>query len=158
VSFTLENSCWAELLSAEQTAYALAQLTALSILPPIEEIEHGSALLNYHVRLRACMNGQLVDELNAVLAVRGRELHWEKVESCVYACVIYYGLAACLDLTPGVESLYFRCTNERAQAIDSARFKTEIPLSLTGLQEILFERFDLLLNHVRLRTLFWLSR
>jgi hypothetical protein len=157
VSFTVETGHWRDLLSAEQTAYALSLLTASHVLPPVQEIDHGSALLDYRVRLRTRMNGHLVDELTTVLNSRGSELHWAKVEVCVYVCVIYYGVAACIDLTPGEETLYFRCNNERAEALDNARFKTEIPLSLIGLQEILFERFDLLFNDVRLRTLFWLS-
>jgi hypothetical protein len=157
VSFTVETGQWANLLSAEQTAYALSLLTAQCVLPAIEEIDHGSALLNYRVRLRSHMTGHLVDELSTVLNSRGSELHWAKVETCVYVCVIYYGVAACIDVTPGEETIYFRCNNERAVAIDNARFRTEIPLSLSGLQEILFERFDLLLNDVRLRMFFKLS-
>jgi len=157
VALTLASGRWNELLSPEQTAYALAQVTALAILPPVEMLDNGSALLEYHVPLRDRMNPNLVAELVAVLASRGQELHWQQVESSVYVSVIYYGVAACIDTSHGAETLYLRYTNQRTEAIYNARYKTEIPLSLSGLQENLYERFDTLLNDVRLRISFWFS-
>ncbi len=157
VALTLASGRWNELLSPEQTAYALAQATALAILPPVEVLDNGSALLEYHVPLRERMSADLVAELVAVLAARGHELHWQQVESSIYVSVIYYGVAACIDITAGAETLYLRYTNQRTEAIYNARYKTEIPLSLSGLQENLYERFDTLLNDVRLRIRFWFS-
>lgn len=157
VVLTRQTGRWQDLLSAEQTAYALGQVAASRILPPLQEIENGNTLLDYHIGLRDHMDDYLVEELIAVLDAHSAELHWQRVEASVYVCAIYYGVAACIDVTSGQESLYLRYANNRAEAIDNAHFKTEIPLSLVGLQEVLFERFDVLLAEVRLHTLFWLA-
>jgi hypothetical protein len=157
VNLTLARGQWQQLLSAEQTAYALAQVTPLHVLPPINGLDNGSALLDYRVRLRDRMADDLVEMLTDVLNTQGEDLYWKQIEPCSYACVIYYGVAVCIDTASGEEMLYLRYSNERATAICNASYKTEIPLSLSGLQAVLFERIDELLNSVRLRTLSGLS-
>ncbi len=156
VGFTLQTQRWESLMPAEQTAYSLAQITALRVLPPLSQIASGNALLDYRVRLRDYLNDHLVEELAAVLAEQHDDLTWQQVDANHFVCVIYYGVAACIDTTAGDENLYLRYANERAEAIGHARYKTEIPLSLVGLQEILFNRIDELLAEVRQRTQLWL--
>jgi hypothetical protein len=148
---------WAELLSPEQTAYALAGVSASSVLLPLIVMERGSDLLDYRVTLRETLDAALVDELVAVLHQQGDQLNWQQTDAHVYTCVIGWGVAACFDATAGAEVLYLRYANTLHSSFSRARRQAELPRSLPLLQSTLYERFDALLAHARVRLWFWLA-
>ncbi|MBZ0284566.1 MAG: hypothetical protein K8L97_27755 [Anaerolineae bacterium] len=154
VHLTREQGQWSDLMSPEQTAYGLAQVTA-AILPPLTHLENGSELLEYHVRLRDYFDDSLVREVMSVLDTEAADLHWGQVETSVYVSVIGSGVAACIDTNHG--TLYLRYENTLAAALYDAHRKAELPRSLLFLQSALYERFDALLAQARVRTWFWLA-
>lgn len=148
---------WESLLSGEQTAYALGQVIADHLLPPLESVRSGHALLDYRVRLRDCLDSFMVEELVSVLAACGADHHWQQIETSVYASVIYDRVAACIDLQMQDETLYLRWDDDLADAINRAHAPRDIPLSLKGLQQVLYERFNALLIDARSRAFAWLA-
>ncbi len=157
VHLARQTGQWAGLLSPEQTAYALAGVSASSVLLPLISMERGSDLLEYRVELHDMLDAVLVAELVAVLQQQGDQLNWQQTEAHVYTCVIAWGVAACFDTTPGAESLYLRCANTLHSSFSLARRQAELPRSLPLLQSTLYERFDALLAQARVRTWFWLA-
>ena len=149
-----EVGTWGETTSPEQTAFALAQVTAAHVLPPLTPLPCGSDLLAYSVQLRSRMDGALIDELAMVLKTSWRELGWKQVGSATYLCVIGAGVAACLDMT--TYELSLRYDTELEHALYLAGRTVDLPRSRLGLQSILYERFDCLLAQVRDRTWHWI--
>jgi hypothetical protein len=156
VNMIREQGIWANALTIEQTAYALGQVSAPVVLPPLVELDNGNALLEYRVSLRNCLDSQHVSELVNVLETSGQELFWGQIEAHVYAAVIRAGVAACIDTTPEHETLYFRYAQTLENKLNNVYRAAELPLSLFALQTVLYERFDALLNQIRLRTWHWL--
>jgi hypothetical protein len=156
MNLTREQGTWANALSKEQTAYALAQVTASQVLPQLVELDTGNEVLEYRVHLRDYLDSTLVSELVHVLDSCGQELHWGQVDSSIYAAVIGAGVAACIDTTPQHETLYFRCTNVLVSQLNNAHHAAELPRSLLFLQTALYERFDVILDQIRNRVWFWL--
>lgn len=146
----------AEVLSAEQIAYALSQVTAANVLPPLLPLACGTDLLEYQVWLREHLEGALVDELAAVLAASWRDLGWEQLGSAVFLGVIGAGVAACLDLTPGAEQLYLRYASDLEHALYLAGRTLDLPRSRLFLQAALYEKVDGIFAYVRARTWNWL--
>lgn len=151
-----EIGSWQEEFSPEQTAYALAQVTASNILPPLLRMDSGSDLLHYQVRLRDYLDDMLVTELVTVLDSCAMDTQWEQVEASEYACVIGAGVAACINTAPGEEQLYLRYANALAAELGRVQRAAELPRSLLFLQTALQEKLDVLLQEVRRRTWFWL--
>jgi hypothetical protein len=151
-----EQGIWTNALTNEQTAYALAQVSASLVLPPLVELDNGNALLEYRVSLRDCLDSLLVSELVNVLETSGQQLFWGQIEAHVYAAVIRAGVAACIHTTPEHEVLYFRYAHTLENKLNNAYRAAELPLSLLGLQTVFYERFDALLDQIRLRTWHWL--
>ncbi|MBI5667009.1 MAG: hypothetical protein HZC41_03305 [Chloroflexi bacterium] len=150
-----DYGCWSDVLSPEQTAYALAQVTAATVLPPLTRLNSGSELLDYRVSLREVLGSALVPELAA--ALNEPDPHWQQVHASGYACVIGAGVAAYLDITPGSESLSLRYANALVPVLLNARRAAELPRSRLFLQTALYERFDALLARARARAWFWLA-
>ncbi len=151
-----EQGAWANALSKEQTAYALAQVSAANILPSLVELDTGYALLEYAVRLRDHLDGLLVSELVQVLQNDGQNAHWGKVDATIFAAVIGAGVAACIDITPGQETLHLRYANALVTEFSTARRAAELSRSALFLQSALHERFDALLEPIRGRIWLWL--
>ena len=63
-----EQGAWANALSKEQTAYALAQVSAANILPSLVELDTGYALLEYAVRLRDHMDRLVMNRWQIISA------------------------------------------------------------------------------------------
>jgi hypothetical protein len=151
-----EQGAWANALTKEQTAYALAQVSAANILPSLVELDTGCALLEYSVKLRDHMDGLLLAELVQVLQNEGQNVHWGKVDAMVFAAVIGAGVAACIDITAGHETLHLRYANALVTEFSTARRVAELSRSALFLQSALHERFDALLEPIRARIWFWL--
>ncbi|MEO8610193.1 MAG: hypothetical protein ABI690_20025 [Chloroflexota bacterium] len=151
-----EQGAWANALSKEQTAYALAQVSAVNILPSLVELDTGYALLEYSVKLRDHMDGLLLAELVQVLQNEGQNAHWGKVDATVFAAVIGAGVAACIDITSGQETLHLRYANALVTEFSTARRVAELSRSALFLQSALHERFDALLEPIRAHIWFWL--
>jgi len=149
-----EVGTWTETTSPEQTAFALAHVTAAHVLPPIMPLPSGTDLLGYCVQLRDHMDGALVDELAMVLKASWRQLGWEQVGTATYLCVIGAGVAACIDMTRG--ELGLRYDSELEHALYLAGRTLDLPRSRFFLQSNLYERFDVLLDQVRMRTWNWI--
>jgi hypothetical protein len=149
---------WESHISPEQTAFELSQVTAASVLPPLMQLDSGSELLEYHVRLRDHLASYMVMEMMAVLDSCGEELNWNQVDTTTYVCVIGAGVAACIDTTPGQEILYLRYANTLVSKLYGARRAAEMPRSLLFLQTTLHERVDALLAQARPRCWYWLIR
>jgi len=156
INLTREQGIWADALTKEQTAYALAQVTAARVLPSLVELDSGNALLEYRVSLRDCLDNLLICELVNVLETCGQQLHWGQVDARVYAAVIRFGVAACIDTTPEQEVLYFRYAHALESRLNHVYRAAELPLSLLALQSVCYERFDALLDQIRARTWHWL--
>ena len=156
IDLSREQGAWANALTTEQTAYALAQVSAVNILPPLVELDTGYALLEYTVRLHDHMDGLLIAELIHVLQNEGQNVHWGKVDATVFAAVIGAGVAACIDITPGNETLHLRYTNALETEFSTARRAAELSRSALFLQSALYERFDALLEPIRARIWLWL--
>lgn len=153
-----EGGTWENEISPEQTAFELSQVTASRVLPPLLELDSGSELLEYHVRLRDHLANFLVSEMMAVLDACGDELNWNQVDTMTYACVIGAGVAACIDTTPDQEILYLRYANTLVTKLYGARHAAEMPISLLFLQTTLHERVDAILEQARPRCWYWLVR
>lgn len=147
------NGCWTQFLSAEQTAYALGQVTAARALPTLIEFVTIATLLDTRIHLREYFDDSLVDAIATTLHKEASSLQWKQVEAESYVCVIGAGAAACIETIHGDEKLYLRYANQIADAIAHAQNETELPRSLLGLQTNLQECIDLLLSHARSRTL-----
>lgn len=156
VNLTREQGIWANALSKEQTAYALAQVSASRVLPTLVELDTGNELLEYRVSLRDYLDSTLMSELVDVLETCGQALHWGQVDTTIYAAVIGAGVAACIDTTPEQETMYFRCANTLVTQLNNAHHAAELPRSLLFLQTALYERFDVILDQIRTRIWFWL--
>ena len=151
------NGKWTQWLSAEQTAFALGQVTTSHALPPLNKVVTIAALLDSRLRLRDYFDDCLVDAITDTLANEGDFLQWKQVEATSYACVIGAGVAACIETTSGDEILYLRYANQIAEAISQAQNETELPRSILGLQLHLQECIDLLLAYARRKTLQYLT-
>jgi hypothetical protein len=151
-----EQGAWANALSKEQTAYALAQVSAANVLPSLLELDTGYALLEYTVSLRDHIDGLLIAELVQVLQNDGQNAHWGKVDATVFAAVIGAGVAACIDTTPGHETLHLRYANALVTEFSTTRHAAELSRSALFLQSALYERFDALLEPIRGRIWLWL--
>ena len=152
------NGKWAEWFSAEQTAYALGQVTTVRALPTLIEFVTIATLLDSRIRIRDYFDDSLVDSITATLIKEGAVLEWKQVESSSYACVIGAGAAACIETHTGDEVLYLRFANHIAEAITNAQNGSELPRSLLGLQTHLQECIDRLLASARSKTLEHLIR
>lgn len=153
-----EYGDWSEMLSSEQTAYALARMSATNILPPLTDLSNGYELLDYRVWLRDALGDELVAELVSLLDLRDPESHWQQVDATGYACVIGAGVAAYIETTRGSETLSLRYANALVPVMLRARGAAELPRSRLFLQTTLYERFDALLDRVRTNAWFWLVR
>jgi hypothetical protein len=143
-------------LLAEQTAYALGQITSSKFLPSLTRLSSGSDLLHYRVRLNEYLDADLVRELVASLESGASDMDWEQIQASCYACVIGAGVAACIDTTFGNEQLYLRYANALADQLGRARRAAEMPRSLLFLESALHEKVDVLLARVRQRMWLWL--
>lgn len=144
-----ETSQWQQVMSPEQTAFALSQVTAVHVLPPLLPLSSGTDLLDYNVCLRDQMDGTLVDELAVMLKLSWRDAGWEQVSTTTFLCVIGAGVAACIDTTPGEEQLYLRYASDLEHELYLAGRTLDLPRSRLFLQSTLYERFDILLTQVR---------
>lgn len=147
---------WSDAVPPEQTAFALGSITAADVLPPLVGLENGRDMLDYNVRLRDRLDGELVNELAMTLRAKALEMHWEQIGAHSYAAVIGSGVAVCIEVTPGSEYLYLRYANALAEELHNAHGAVQLPRSRLFLQSALYERFDYLLNEVRQRTWSWL--
>ncbi|MEP6986951.1 MAG: hypothetical protein ABI970_15200 [Chloroflexota bacterium] len=143
------NGKWSQWLSAEQTAFALGQVTAARALPTLMKFVTIATLLDSRIRMRDYFDDILVDAITATLINEGDSLQWKQVEATSYACVIGAGAAACFETNHGDEILYLRYANHIAEAIALAQNETELPRSLLGLQTHLQECIDQLLTLAR---------
>ncbi|MBL8153209.1 MAG: hypothetical protein JNM70_03420 [Anaerolineae bacterium] len=148
---------WTQILTAEQTALTLGQMTSAGSLPWLRDTTSLIGLLDYHVFLRDHLDGCLVDEIVNTLANEHESKLWTRIENGVYICVIGAGVAACIDTTPNLEVLYLRYAEAIIDAIAAAQFERDLPRSVRGLQLTLWERLDALFDGARLRLLHWLS-
>lgn len=153
-----EYGDWSEIITPEQTAYALAQVSAATILPPLTRLTNGYELLDYRVRLREVMDDELVAEIVSMLDQSDPEGFWQQVDASGYACVIGAGVAAYIDTTRGDETLSLRYANALVPVMLRAHGAAELPRSRLFLQTTLYERFDALLARVRTSAWFWLAR
>jgi len=148
---------WTQILSAEQTAYALGQINTARALPHLTEFVTASTLLDSRIRLRDFLDDCLVDAITNTLSTEADLLEWKQVEATSYVCVIGAGAAACIETIHGNEKVYLRYANNIAQAIAQAQNETELPRSLLGLQINLQHCIDLLLARARTKTLRYLT-
>jgi hypothetical protein len=140
----------------EQTAFALSQVTAAAVLPPLVPLACGSDLLAYSVPLRAPLDAALVRDLALVLAGRGRELGWTQISGTAYLSVIGAGVAVCIDTTLGAETLRLRYDTMLENALFHAGRTADLPRSRLFLQTNLYEQVDTLLAAVREQVWHWL--
>jgi hypothetical protein len=136
-------------MTKEQAAYALSQVTAETVIPPLSHFASARALLECRVRLRDHIDDLLTEAIVSSLRAAGPVLHWRKLDSQVYASAIGSGVAACIDTQPGEETVYLRYSNEVAEAIKNAETGAELPRNLVGMQTNLHERFEPLLIAAR---------
>ncbi len=149
----LTNGRWGVEYSAEQTAFALAQISSQQTLPSLSPVASVALLLDSRVELRQYFSAALVEQLVQVLSSQSGRHHWNRLDRSVYACVIGAGVAACIDATPQAETLYLRYANPVVETIQQARCESDLPASLRGLSQVLSERFDELLSLARSRLL-----
>jgi hypothetical protein len=149
---------WTQLLTAEQTAYALGQINAAQALPHLTEFVTASTLLDSRIRLRDFLDDSLVDAITNTLDAEAELLQWKQLEATAYVYVIGAGAAACIETIEGDEKVYLRYANHIAEAIAQAQNETELPRSLLGLQINLQECIDVLLTRARTKTLKYLTR
>lgn len=136
-------------MSREQAAYALSQVTAETTIPPLANFASAWALLECRVRLRDHIDSVVTEALVNSLKTTGAVLHWRRLDGRVYASAIGSGVAACIDTTPGEETVYLRYSNEVAAAVKNAGCGAELPRSLIGMETNLQERFEPLLAAAR---------
>ncbi|MEZ4667197.1 MAG: hypothetical protein R3E39_04645 [Anaerolineae bacterium] len=140
---------WENWFSAEQSAYALAQVQAALALPSLTEFASVAALLECRVNFRTHLDDTIVEAITKVLISRGASINWNRVDSVNFASVVGAGVAACVDITSGGEVLYLRFANDVATAITKAKREAELPQSLQGLETLIRERIDELLAYAR---------
>lgn len=158
VSLTRQHGNWENLMSREQTAYALGQVTATSIMPPFSTIENGRDLIEYRVWLSDVLEAGILRDVGLVLEQSCRELNWHRMQESVYVHAFgTSGVAACIDTSAGEESLYFRYANEVFEELHGAGCVAEIPFKLAQLEVGLHQCFDKLLRQVRSRSMHWLT-
>jgi hypothetical protein len=148
-----ETSNWQNLLTREQAAYALAQVTASRALPSMSEYVSVVALLESQLRLRDHLNDRLVEIISDVLHREGSALHWNKLDESVFCSVIGWGVALCVDTAPECETLYLRFADHIATAISAADRRAELPRSVIGIETNICERFEVILE--RARAILW---
>ncbi len=151
-----QSGDWSELLSREQMAFALSQVTAAHILPPLTVLSSGSDLLDYSVNLRDHMDASLVRELSLMLNADWRDLGWERVNGSTYLCVVGAGVAGCIDAAPNQERLYLRYASSLENELYLAGRAVDLPRSRLFLQTALYERIDSLLVEVGARAWHWI--
>jgi hypothetical protein len=151
----LENGDWADLMNRENMAFALSQVTAANLLPPLLDLPTGVDLLRYHVELRDKLDPILVRELALILESQWQALGWEQVSQHSFLCVIGAGVAACIETTPGVECLSLRYANGLANELFHAGRAIDLPRSRLFLQTTLHEKINPLLVHLRDRCWQW---
>ncbi len=149
---------WTQWLSAEQTAFALGQVTAASALPTLTEYVSIAALLDSRIRLREYLDDSLVDAISTTLHTHTHPLDWKQIDASCYVYVVGAGVAVCIDTVKADETLYLRYSNPIAQAIAAAKNEADLPRSLLGLQNNLQECIDMLLITSRKLTLKQLTR
>lgn len=149
---------WTQWLSAEQTAYALGQVTAAKALPTLTEYVSIAALLDSRIRLREYLDSSLVDAISTTLHNHAQPIEWKQMDASCYVYVVGAGVAVCIDTVKDDEALYLRYSNPIAQAIAAAKNETDLPRSLLGLQNNLQECIDMLLTATRHLTLDQLTR
>lgn len=140
----------------EQIAFALGQVTAAAVLPPLTRLACGSDLLEYSVRLGARLEPALLRDLALVLAQRGRDLGWTQTSATAFLSVIGAGVAVCIDTAPGAETLQLRYDTELANELFHAGHTPDLPRSRLFLQTTLYEQVDVLLAAVREQVWHWL--
>jgi hypothetical protein len=153
-----QSGDWSELLSQEQVALALSQVTAANILPHLTVLSCGSDLLAYSVNLRDHMDESLLRELSLMLNADWRDLGWERVNGTTYLCVIGAGVAGCIDTTINGERLYLRYASSLENELYLAGRAVDLPRSRLFLQTALYERIDSLLIEVRAHAWHWIYR
>lgn len=142
--------------SAEQLAFALGQVTAAAVLPPLTPLASGSDLLAYSVPLSARLDSAFLRDLALVLAQRGRDLGWTRTSGTVYLSVIGAGVAVSLDTAPGAETLQLRYDSALENELFHAGRAADLPRSRLFLQAALYEKLDALLAAVREQVWHWL--
>jgi len=148
-----QHGAWTDWLSAEQTAYALGQVTAAKALPTLTEYVSIAALLDSRIKLREYLDPALVDAITSTLHHHSQPIEWKQVDASCFAYVVGAGVAACIDTISGDETLYLRYANAVADAIAAAKSEADLPRSLLGLQNNLQECIDQLLVTTRRLTL-----
>jgi hypothetical protein len=151
----LERGEWSQVVNRESTAWAISQITAAQILPPLVEVPTGAELLNYRVHLRDQIDPILVRELRLILESNWQDLGWEQLSGSTFLCVIGAGVAACIDLTSGEEQLYLRYASSLANDLFHAGRALDLPRSRLFLQTALYEKVNLLLAGLRDRSWQW---
>lgn len=149
INWMHDGGRWAEWLSPEQTAYALAQVQAVRALPSLTEIVSVAALLECRITLRDHLDTTLVEAITQALNLHGVSINWNRIDATSFACVVGAGVAACIDTTASGEVLYLRFANEVATAITKAQREAELPHSLLGLETHICERVDEVLAYAR---------
>ena len=144
-------------LTVEQFAYALSQITAARILPPLIDLPCGTDLLNYEVDLRDQLGHILLRELALVLGSEGSANGWVQISQYAYLRVIGAGVAAHLDITPWHERLTLRMEDHLANEFFHAGRAPDLPRSRLFLQANLYESIDRLLACVRMRSWHWVA-
>lgn len=146
-------SAW---MSHESLALALSQVTAANVLPPLLEVPTGEDMLKYHVELQGRLHSVLVRELAQVLENDWQALGWQQVSDQRYLCVIGAGVAASLDMTPGIEQLDLRYASELETELFHAGYAPDRLRSRLFLQSALYEKMNVLLTRVRNNMWHWL--
>ena len=144
------------IMNREGLALALSQVTARNILPPLVDMETGTEMLNYNVEFRAYMDPLLVRELALVLEENRGKLGWEQVSEHRFLSVIGAGVAACIETIPGMEHLELRYDSDLEHELFHAGCAPDRLRSRLFLQTALYERVDVLLEHLRGRVWSWL--
>jgi hypothetical protein len=139
----------------ETVAFALSQVTAAQMLPPLLALPNGVDLLNYRVELRDRLDAILVRELSLALEASWKRLGWENTGHQTYLCVIGAGVTACIDTVPGAERLYLRYASPLANELFHAGRTLDLPRSRLFLQTALYEKINDLLALVRDRCWQW---
>lgn len=148
-----QHGAWTDWLSAEQTAYALGQVTAAKALPTLTEYVSIGVLLDSRIKLREHFDHSLVDAITTTLHHHAQPNEWKQVDETCFVYVVGAGVAACIDTVKGDETLYLRYANAVAEAIAAAKNESDLPRSLIGLQNNLQECVDQLLVTTRRLTL-----
>ena len=149
----LEEGEWA--MGRENMAFALSQVTAANLLPPLLDLPTGVDLLHYRVELREKLDPILVRELALILERRWQALGWEQVSETSFLCVIGAGVAACIETTSGCECLSLRYANGLANELFHAGRAIDLPRSRLFLQTTLHEKINPLLARLRDRCWQW---